>query len=52
VVDGRSGERRIIDKAARTDRGRKYLDRVRQALKDASEKGTKARAGYIAETLT
>jgi hypothetical protein len=41
----------LIDEAARTGRGRKYLDRVRKALKGADEKGIKARAGYIAEKL-
>ena len=41
----------LIDEAARTGRGREYLQRVRIALKDAEEKGIKARADYIAKKL-
>jgi hypothetical protein len=41
----------LLDEAARTGRGRRYLERVRKALKDASEKGLKARADYIAKKL-
>lgn len=41
----------LIDEAARTGRGRKYLDRVHKALKNAGEKGVRARANYIAKKL-
>ncbi|WP_338768944.1 hypothetical protein [Massilia sp. METH4] len=41
----------LIDEAARTGRGRKYLERVRMALKDATEAGIRARADYIAKKL-
>jgi hypothetical protein len=41
----------LIDEAARTGRGRKYLERVREALKGAGEKWIKARADYIADKL-
>jgi hypothetical protein len=41
----------LIDEAARTRRGRKYLERVRESLKDADEKAIKARADYIAKKL-
>ncbi|MDX1195650.1 hypothetical protein GOL96_32125 [Sinorhizobium medicae] len=41
----------LIDEAARTGRGRRYLERVRKALKDAGEKDFKATADYIAKKL-
>lgn len=41
----------LIDEAARTRRGREYLKRVHNALKDAGERWIKARADYIAKTL-
>jgi len=42
----------LIDEAARTGRGRNYLERVRKALTGAREKYIKARADYIADKLT
>jgi len=39
----------LIDEAARSGRGRRYLGDVRKALRDATEKGIKARADYIAK---
>lgn len=41
----------LIDEAARTGRGRKYLERVRKALKGASDKGLRVRADHIAKKL-
>jgi hypothetical protein len=41
----------LIDEAARTGRGRRYLDEVRKSLKDASEKGIRTRAEYIAKKI-
>jgi hypothetical protein len=41
----------LFDEAARTGRGRKYLERVRKSLMAAQEKGIMARANYIAEKL-
>lgn len=41
----------LIDEAARTGLGRKYLERVHKALKDVAETGIKARADYIAKKL-
>lgn len=41
----------LIDEAARSPRGRRYLDEVRSALKDAQEKAFRARADYISKKL-
>jgi hypothetical protein len=41
----------LIDEAARTGRGRRYLEQVRNSLKNAEGKGIKARAAYIAKKL-
>jgi hypothetical protein len=41
----------LIDEATRTWRGRKYLERVRNALKGTGEKRLKDRADYIAKKL-
>lgn len=41
----------LIDEAARTGRGRRYLAEVRKQLKDADEKWARARAEYIAEKI-
>lgn len=41
----------LIDEAARSGRGRKYLDRVRRTLKHANEKALRVRADYIAQKL-
>ncbi|WP_210170559.1 hypothetical protein, partial [Aurantimonas manganoxydans] len=41
----------LIDEAASTGRGRKYLRGVRKALNGTGGKGIKARADYIAERL-
>jgi hypothetical protein len=41
----------LIDEAARTGSGRKYLERVSKALMAAGDKGIKARADYIAKKL-
>ena len=41
----------LINEAARTSRGRKYLYRVRNLLKDAGDKDIKARADYITKML-
>ena len=40
--------RALIDEAAKTSRGRKYLNEVRKCLKDIQENGIRARADYIA----
>lgn len=39
----------LIDEAAHTSRGRRYLDDVRKALKHTHEQGIRKRADYIAE---
>jgi len=41
----------LIDEAARSGRGRKYLNDVRKSLKGAKEKGIRARANYIAKRV-
>lgn len=41
----------LIDEAARSGRGRRYLAEVRRRLKDTEEKGIKARADYIAKKI-
>lgn len=41
----------LIDEAARTGRGRRFLGDVRKRLKDADEKGIKSRADYIARKI-
>jgi hypothetical protein len=41
----------LIDEAARTGRGRRYLERVSQTLIAAKGKGTHARASYISEKI-
>lgn len=41
----------LIDEAARSGRGRRYLGEVRNALKDAKEKPIRARADYIAKKV-
>jgi hypothetical protein len=41
----------LIDEAARSGRGRKYLGEVRKSLKDAAEKGIRVRADYIAKKI-
>lgn len=41
----------LIDEAARTARGRRYLDEVRRKLKHAPEKGIRSRADYIAKKI-
>lgn len=41
----------LIDEAARSRRGRKYLERVHNALNSTKENGIKLRANYIAELL-
>ena len=41
----------LIDEAAHTGKGRAYLMRVREALKDAEEGEIKARSAYIAKKL-
>lgn len=41
----------LINEAARTARGRRYLDYVRRKLKHASEKGVQSRADYIAKKI-
>ncbi|WP_378952465.1 hypothetical protein [Mesorhizobium sp. ANAO-SY3R2] len=41
----------LIDEAARSGRGRRYLAEVRQQLKNADEKAIRARADYIAKKL-
>jgi hypothetical protein len=43
--------RALIDEAARSGRGRRYLDEVRSKLRHADEKGIRSRAEYIAEKL-
>jgi hypothetical protein len=43
--------RSLIDEAAYTGKGRAYLKRVREALKDAEEVEIKARSAYIAKKL-
>jgi len=41
----------LLDEAARSERGRKYLEQVRKALMAGQEKDIKARAKYIAGKL-
>jgi len=41
----------LIDEAARSGRGRRYLAEVRRQLKDAQEKDIRARAHYIADKI-
>ncbi|WP_448121560.1 GAP1-N1 domain-containing protein [Xanthomonas arboricola] len=41
----------LIDEAARSERGRRYLGEVRKALKNAPDKGFKARGEYIAKKI-
>ena len=41
----------LIDEAARSGRGRRYLGEVRKALKDARDQGIRARADYIAKKI-
>ncbi|MER9949539.1 hypothetical protein [Mesorhizobium sp. M0047] len=41
----------LIDEAARTARGRRYLNEVRKSLADAREKAIRARADYIASKI-
>jgi len=41
----------LIDEAARSGRGRRYLADVRRQLKDAQEKDIRARAHYIADKI-
>ena len=41
----------LIDEAARSGRGRRYLAEVRRQLKDAHEKGIRVRADYIAKKI-
>lgn len=41
----------LIDEAARTGRGRRFLSEVRQRLKDAPEKPMRVRAEYIARKI-
>lgn len=41
----------LIDEAARTGQGRKYLQRVHKALKESGEKKITARTNYIAKIL-
>jgi hypothetical protein len=41
----------IIDEAARTGRGRRYLGKVRKQLKDTKEKGFREMADYIASKI-
>jgi len=41
----------LIDEAANTARGRRYLSEVRKRLKDSNKKGMKARADYIARKI-
>ena len=41
----------LIDEAARTGRGRRYLEEVRNELKGAGEKWARARADYIADKI-
>jgi len=41
----------LIDEAARSARGRRYLAEVQKRLKDAQEKGIRARANYIAKKI-
>lgn len=42
----------LINEAARTARGRQYLDEVRRQLEQASEKGIRARGHYIAKKIS
>lgn len=41
----------LIDEAARSGRGKRYLAEVRRQLKDAREKGIRTRADYIAKKI-
>jgi hypothetical protein len=41
----------LIDEAARSGRGRRYLGEVRKALKDVQANGIRARADYIAKKI-
>lgn len=41
----------LINEAASSGRGRRYLSDVRKSLKDATEKGIKARSDYIAKKI-
>lgn len=41
----------LIDEAAKSGRGRRYLEDVRRCLKNADEKGISARADYIARKI-
>jgi GTPase-associated protein 1, N-terminal domain type 1 len=41
----------LIDEAAQTSRGRRYLEDVHKRLKNSNEKGMKARADYIAKKI-
>lgn len=41
----------LIDEAARSGRGRRYLGDVRKRLKNADEKGIRSRADYIARKI-
>ncbi|MDY1032141.1 hypothetical protein [Stenotrophomonas sp. CFBP8980] len=41
----------LIDEAARSEHGRRYLIEVRKTLKDSEEKAMKARADYIAKKI-
>lgn len=50
TVDGKL-TKELIDEAAETGRGRRYLDEVRKRLKHAKEKGIRERADYIAKIL-
>lgn len=51
LTDERLLERSLIDEAARTEKGRSYLKRVRETLKSAEDKELKARFAYIAKKL-
>lgn len=41
----------LIDEAARTSRGRRYLEEVRKRLKDVEGKGIRVRVKYIADKI-
>lgn len=51
LVDDFSLAMSLFDEAVRTGRGRKYLERVRNALKNSPENEMKGRADYIASKL-
>jgi hypothetical protein len=51
LTDESSLARALIDEAAHTGKGREYLKRVREALKNAEEVEIKARSAYIAKKL-